>query len=650
MMSDMSSDDFEMIESEEVIKQMLVDEKPDLEEIRKWLNPTDYLASSSEFNRHASSKARNTGEWIRETSQFDQWHSSADHGSIWIKAVPGAGKSVLAASMVQSLSANESIPVLFFFFRQIIETNRTSRGLLRDWMCQLLPFSEALQLNLFEHVKNEQSMESITTAHLRKHLLTGLKILKRVYCIADALDEMNMDEEFLSQLNALRSFRPVIHVSLEEELVKRDISIFVRQRVEQFAEDGINETMQSFIQNTVCERSEGLFLYARLMLDQIAQSIKNKEHSDVSIQEMIAKLPVGLEEMYNRVLIDHASLTKIHQDIQIIILQLITQSVRPMRLIEIAKAIQDNPHLAKSGRDGKEIARSGCGPLLEVMEDGVVQILHHSFTEFLLDANRTTHKLLKVPQFPVVDPKNTHREIVLLCISQLQGGAFSSYPISDDAENGGGNGKQFRYDYEDESFYETLEDFSPGFGLGGWTQRLLENGADVEMRDSTERTSLFWAAKGGHIEVVKRLLDAGAEPDIDGYGGLKPLQVAASNNHAGVVKLLLRAGVSPLTLRTKHIGRRCEKPLSKLGQHPLMFASSDGHVEKIVEMISYCETKELEAALLRAAHHRHHALVSTILEKTDVSPNAQVLVEHADMERLRGQTVLMVAMPLNQNL
>lgn len=638
----MSSDDFEMIESEDVIKQMLVDENPDLEEIRKWLNPTDYLASSSEFNRHASSKARNTGEWIRETSQFEQWHSSTDQGSIWIKAVPGAGKSVLAASMVQSLSANESVPVLFFFFRQIIETNRTSRGLLRDWMCQLLPFSEALQLNLFEHVKNGQSLESITTAHLWKHLLNGLRMLKRVYCIADALDEMNMDEEFLSQLNALGSFRPaqvkvlltsrpkqylqrafknpqVIHVSLEEELVKRDISIFVRQRVKQFAEDGISEDMQSFIQSTVCERSEGLFLYARLMLDQISQSVKNKAHNEVLIREMIVKLPVGLEEMYNRVLIDHASLTNIHQDTQVMILQLVTQSARPMRLIEIVKAIEDNHHLSKGERDSKDIVRFGCGPLLEIMEDGVVQILHHSFTEFLLDADRTTRKLSNVPQFPVIDPKIAHREIALLCISKLQGGAFSSYPMPDDAKNGGGNVEQSMrqkfdfarlfvqyplveyatknwtyhakaYDYEDASFYETLEEFCnsdsqafqawswladklrnspnalrfwvqfiPGqapasemtshlhiassFGLGCWTQRLLENGADVEIRDNTGNTPLFWAAKGGHTEVVSRLLDAGAKPNIGGHGGLKPLHVAASNNHARVVKLLLGAGM-----------------------------------------------------------------------------------------------------------
>ncbi|KAF7889949.1 uncharacterized protein EAF02_002364 [Botrytis sinoallii] len=742
MVSDMSSDGFEMIESEDVIKQMLVDEKPDLEKIRKWLSPTDYLASSSEFNRHASSKARNTGEWIRETSQFEQWHSSADHGSIWIKAVPGVGKSVLAASMVQSLSANESVPVLFFFFRQIIEKNRTSRGLLRDWMCQLLPFSEVLQLNLFEHVKNGQSLESITTAHLWKHLLTGLRMLKRVYCIADALDEMNMDEEFLSQLNALGSFRPaqvkvlltsrpkqylqraskdpqVIHVSLEEELVKRDISVFVRQRVKQFAEDGISENMQSFIQSTVCERSEGLFLYARLMLDQISQSIKNKEQNEILIREMIVKLPVGLEEMYNRVLIDHASLTNIHQGTQVMILQLVTQSARPMRLIEIVKAIEDNHHLSKSDRDSKDIVRFGCGPLLEIMEDGVVQILHHSFTEFLLDADRTIRKLSNVPQFPVIDPRIAHRDIALLCISELQGEAFSSYPMLDNVKYGGGNVEQSMrqkfdfaqsfvqypfveyaaknwtyhakaYDYEDASFYETLEEFcnsdsqafkawlcladklrnSPdtlryrlqfghnqapasemtshlhiasSFGLGCWTQRLLENGADVEIRDSTGNTPLFWAAKGGHTEVVSRLLDTGAKPNIGGHDGLKPFHVAASNNHAGVVKLLLGAGVSPLTTRAEDISRRCGNAPPNASQHPLMIASNAGHVETIIEMIPYCETKELEEALLRAAHRGHHILVSTLLGKTDVSPNAKALVGYGDMGFIRGQTALMVA-------
>jgi len=70
------------------------------------------------------------------------------HGSIWVKAVPDTGKSVAATSMVNYLSKNESVPVLYFFFRQIIETNRSSQSPLRDWPSQLLSFSEILQVSL----------------------------------------------------------------------------------------------------------------------------------------------------------------------------------------------------------------------------------------------------------------------------------------------------------------------------------------------------------------------------------------------------------------------------------------------------------------------------------------------------------------------
>ena len=216
--------------------------------------------------------------------------------------------------MVGSLSQEKTIPVLFFFFRQIIESNRTARGLLRDWLAQLLPISEILQVSLWEIVEEKTDVESVSTNQLWKVLLTGLRAVDRAYCVVDALDEMDIDEEFLSQLNALGSINPakvkvlmtsrpkqylqralkdpqVIHVSLEEELVKRDISVFVSGRVAGF--NGVDPDTQDFIKNTVCERSQGLFLYARLMLDQIAQSIKDTKLEEPSIREMVARLPVG---------------------------------------------------------------------------------------------------------------------------------------------------------------------------------------------------------------------------------------------------------------------------------------------------------------------------------------------------------------------
>jgi ankyrin repeat protein len=756
MSSDLGSDDsdFELVDSLDIAKQIVAEKQPDITKIKVWLNPTDYTAFSSEFHRHLSSRAPETGEWIRETPQFTLWDSSNDHGFIWIKAVPGAGKSVVAASMVDSLSRNESVPVLYFFFRQIIETNRSSRSLLRDWLSQLLPFSEILQVSLWELVEEKKDLESLSTSQLWKYLLAGFRSVEKAYCVVDALDEMSIDEDFLSRLNSLGSFRPaqvkilmtsrpkqylqrslkdpqVIHVSLEEELVTRDISLFVRQRTADFARDGINLETREFIRDTVCKRSEGLFLYARLMLDQIANAIKEKEDGRDSILEVVAKLPVGLEEMYNRILFDHALRTQVDQNIQILILQLVTHSARPMRLIEIAKAIETNHCIAATDRDSKEIVRSACGSLLDIMEDEVVQILHHSFTEFLLDSSRIHRSTPSAPQFPVIEPAAAHRNITLACLARLQGDAFNAYPKEYDPETKevptwGRHERpepsfDFRgtflryasaeyaakkwpyhaksYDIEDRAFFDSLENFcdprsshfrawlefmsgetnsavakqnstqlhvAAGFGLSSWAQHLILSGVDLNTLDISENTPLFWAAKGGHSEVVHLLLEAGAKPDEDGYDGLKPLHVAASRNHAQVVKLLLAAGksnafygghticrdlliflvtgVSLTTRKTKDVGRHCGNAPSSVGHQPLMYASQSGHVETVLEMIPYSKKEDLENALCRAAAGGHFQLMSALLEKSNVSPNATSVVKPSSMNNISGpEPALMLA-------
>jgi hypothetical protein len=61
----------------------------------------------------------------------------------------------------------------------------------------------------------------------------------------------------------------------------------------------------------------------------------------------------------------------------------------------------------------KAFVKTACGPLLEVLDDETVQIIHHSLTEFLLDRDRRT-------TFPVLEPVLIHRQLALICISTIQ--------------------------------------------------------------------------------------------------------------------------------------------------------------------------------------------------------------------------------------
>ena len=380
-------DDFEIIDRQEASLG-----PKELDEIRKWLQPTDYDAESSEFRRHLSSQAPGTGLWICDTPRFQQWRCSDENSSLWIKGVPGAGKSVTAASLIQHLK-NENVPILFFFFRYIISANRRSRSLARDWLAQLLPYSTQLQATLQPLL--ETALDGISDEELWAYLLGGLSSVEKAYCVVDAMDEMEQvpNDSFLRRLNTLSSFRPgavkllmtsrpkqylqsalrdasIVHISLEQDLVGKDIAAFVSHRLGNAGGERQDE-LRSSLESTICTRSQGLFLYARLLLDQIIPTLKSMENLDV--ETLANTLPIGLEDMYNSMLFQQAQALKIKTSIQVFLLECATHASRPLRLNQLANFL-DFVFSSELPGNPKEIARSACTPLLEIAADETVQV------------------------------------------------------------------------------------------------------------------------------------------------------------------------------------------------------------------------------------------------------------------------------------
>lgn len=429
----------------------------DLVRVGGWLKPTAYDADNSEYYKHLTAHLPGTCDWLCDSAPYKAWHGDDGdgdgnkHGMLWLKGIPGSGKSVMAASLVRRLQAEDiSVPVLFFFFRQIIDANHAPVALLRDWLDQLLPYSPPLQGRLKEHIAAGRELESFTADGLWEELTETVTALPRVYFVVDALDEMDRgNDDFLRRLASLGSLDPgrlkvlitsrpvasvegplrllpMLKVRLEDELVDRDIRAYVASRLSM---SSIPETQHDVIKQAVPGRANGLFLYAKLAMDAFL-----KDGADVN--EVMELLPLDLNDIYERLLREHAQRSQVPHSLQILILSWVTHASRPLRLLELAEMIRfehdsDGPKDLKSI---KELVRTACGPLLEILPDETVCVIHHSLTEFLNGSTRN-NEAPSDHTYPVLDMGSTHSLLAQACISyMIKSGCLDAVKISETTE------------------------------------------------------------------------------------------------------------------------------------------------------------------------------------------------------------------------
>ncbi len=176
-------------------------------------------------------------------------------------------------------------------------------------------------------------------------------------------------------------------------------------------------------------------------------------------------------------------------------------------------------------------------------------------------------------------------------------------------------------------------------------QALLEQGADVNAKDSDGATALIFAASEGHKDVVKVLLDSGADVNATDFLGQNALVAASDGDYTEIAMLIEKVSVKPAVEAPPEVKKAPVKKPKKLKDYEIEVMN-----EELISAVRRGEKDAVETLLNRGADpNTKDRNGSTPLMEASIYDYADIvdilLVRGADVDRKdnSGGTALMMA-------
>jgi hypothetical protein len=223
--------------------------------VKAWLKPTD---ASINYVNATKLRHPNTGRWFLESDRYSRFKSTLG-ARLWLRGIPGSGKTVLASTIIEDLildNANDSeSAVIYFFFSFSDESTQKLEDMLRYLIFQLAT-SHASTKHYLANL-----LEDCARGTQKPHIKDLVKVfeqmigeLRSVTVVLDALDESNETRDLLRWItsypvqhcrflllsrsesniaDALATWLPPgCTITLEDEPVGEDLKAYIHYRLE----------------------------------------------------------------------------------------------------------------------------------------------------------------------------------------------------------------------------------------------------------------------------------------------------------------------------------------------------------------------------------------------------------------------------------
>ncbi|KIW69456.1 hypothetical protein PV04_05333 [Phialophora macrospora] len=418
---DREASSFDMIEAirsrqkidEEISKAEADRERTHLQAVLTWLCVDD-LPQENNLWRLKGKRSDGTCAWIFKTSQYQHWVKNVLKSPwLWLTGIPGSGKSVFSAHIIETLRQDKRQATLFYFCLQQAAGEDKPSVFLRTLAIQLVrSFPELAALIWDAHVCNAHAPSIDTLENLLPVLISGA-LPARI--VLDGLDEYAFHDykamlDVLSKLSKkspcgilissrdeamigpkLRN-KPKISLINEVDAVRKDIGVFVAARIEQAIRDWdleISEDTQKAGQAQLLQKSDGMFLWVQLVVDSLQYS-----HGDDDFLQKILELPETLQAAYDRIvekilsIEDRRTRQKLTR-----LLEWMTYAQRRLSVDEILSALALDPSEVGDQLPTPLAPRvlDFCKPLIDLSTTAPVDFVHFSAREYFRDNTSKYH-------------------------------------------------------------------------------------------------------------------------------------------------------------------------------------------------------------------------------------------------------------------
>lgn len=244
----------------------------------------------SDYEMSVKLRHPRTGLWLERHSSFQQWLQNQT-SRLWLSGIPGAGKTVLAGSIIGHalVRSSETVAVGFFFCDYKNEVTQSSVNILGALAYQLAIQSEEAYSMLEEYYSelhpDRGLPRSANPEDLRRIIIRMSQVFERTYLVVDGLDECGDHAE------------DIVEALCDVAENSDDLSMALLSRDEDDIQRHLRDTANNFHNIEIAAHTEDI---TEFLTSEVERRVRNKklEFEDLSLKaEILESLVAGARGM-----------------------------------------------------------------------------------------------------------------------------------------------------------------------------------------------------------------------------------------------------------------------------------------------------------------------------------------------------------------